>query len=238
MTMEQTQQTQTSSGDSVTNTLSTIFTDFDKNMDTYIKKTPRLPTGAEFLSDFENAFNTRLNDLLSGPGADGLAGSLGPNEAEFARNVLFPQLFSQYQSKLGQIAKTGASPFRTAPGGKSTQTIRSRGGSSTNRHGTRDTSGGGTRTSTTTDDEGNTTTTISDSGEGGRENFNETDTESTSIDENQTIEEDILLPKVMPLDYLAEALTPAAIKVAYEGSRRGAGQFQSAGTGATIARRV
>lgn len=225
--------TSSRSGGSTEDTLSTIFTDFDKNMDTYIKKTPRLPTGAEFLSDFENAFNTRLAEIMGGNfGGQGIAG-LGPNEAEFARNVLFPALFSQYQAKLGQIAKTGQSPFVTAAGGKSYQTSRSSGGQSSNSRGNTRSSTSETRT--TTGPDGSVTDTVTG---GGEQNTNRTETESINVTENQTIEEDILLPKVMPLDFLNEVLTPSNVKVAYEGNRRGSGQFQSSGTGVTSARRV
>ena len=210
--------------------LSEIFTNFDKQMDTYIKRTPRIPTAEEFLSDFENAFNTKLAEL-------GTFGGLGSNEMEFARNILMPALFSEYQGRLGAIAKTGQSPFRTAPGGKSTSSSRtnsnSTGTSVENSSGASDTVGGSASSGPGGLQTGST------SGQQTRSGRDSTTThESGTVSGNETIEEDILLPKVMPLDYLNEVLSPAVIKVNYEGSRRGAGQFQSSGTGATIARRV
>lgn len=230
-------QNRTSSTTTAIDEVTSIFTDFDKNMETYIKKTPRLPTGAEFLADFENAFNTRLSDLGAGFGGLGSGGGLGPNEMEFARNVLFPALFGEYQSRLGDIAKTGASPFITAPGGKSTVNTRSSSGQSSSSRGTTNRGTASSSSGSVSSGDGSVATGGSED-ESSTINFNRTETESGNVNENQVLEEDILLPKVMPLDFLAEVLTPAAIKVAYEGSRRGAGSFQSAGTGATVARRV
>lgn len=207
--------------DTMFSDMSTIFTDFNKNMDTYIKRTPRIPTAEEFLSDFENAFNTKLAELSGG------IGGLGSNELEFARNVLMPALFSEYQGRLGAIAKTGQSPFVTAPGGKSYSSSNT---SSTSTGTTVKNSAGASQTV------GGKSGAPSTQTESGR---SQTDsTETGNVSGTETIEEDILLPKVMPLDYLNEVLSPAVIKVNYEGSRRGAGQFQSSGTGATIARRV
>lgn len=48
----------------------------------------------------------------------------------------------------------------------------------------------------------------------------------------------VVLPTIMPGDFLAGELTAGQIKLAYEGSSRGAGQFRSAGTGTTVARRT
>lgn len=223
-----------SSSSSVFDELNNIFTDFDKNMETTIKRTPRLPTAEEFLGDFENAFNTKLNTLLATSGILGAAGGLGPNEAEFARNVLFPSLMAQYQGRLGAIAKTGQSPFRTADGGSSYSSSVSNFGQSSNSTGTRSRSG--TETTTSKDSDGNSVTNSGPTSSTG--NVNDTETTSGHTTDNQTIQEDILLPKIMPMDFLDEVLTPGAVRVAYEGSRRGAGNFQSAGTGTTIARRV
>jgi hypothetical protein len=233
-TTEPTTTTQTSTGSqsSALNTLTSIFQDFDSKMDTYIKKTPRVPTGQEFLADFENAFNTALSGLING------STGLGPLESEFARNVLMPQIYSMYIAELGKIAKTGQSPFTTAPGGKSFQTSKSSGVETT--AGGNSSSSTGTKTSsgTTTDQDGyvfkqSCSTSVNDS-----------QTESNDVTKNinkfesQTVEEDILVPKVMPLDFMKNLLTAGNIKAAYEGSRRGAGQGRGAGTGTVSARRI
>lgn len=244
---ESTSSSRSSSGTS--SEVSRMLTDFTKNMETTIKKTPRLPTAEEFLANFENAFNTVLSDL----GSFG-SGGLGPNEAEFARNVLMPALFSEYQARLGDIARTGQSPFRTAYGGASKQTSRSNIGQSSQTTGTRDSrsdqSGSqnqsGSSVSTTVNPDGTVSTTYGNNSSGGgysdnestRGNIDNVENQSGVINENQTIEEDILLPKLMPEDFLKQVLTTGNVKGAYEGSRRGAGQFQSSGTGTTIARRI
>lgn len=188
--------------------LTTIFEEFDKRMETKIKKTPRIPTAEEFLADFENSFHTKLASFSGG------YSGLGPNELDFARNVMMPAIFSQYQSELGKIAQTGQSPFITKPGGSGYQTSDSTGTSTTNR--SQSTSGSGSEDSS--------------AGTKATENF--------SISENTEIAEDILIPKIMPMEILDKLLTPGAIRIGYEGSRRGAGSFQSAGTGTVSARRV
>lgn len=48
----------------------------------------------------------------------------------------------------------------------------------------------------------------------------------------------VALPTLMPADFLKQHLTAEKIKMAYEGSSRGAGQYRSAGTGTTVAQRV
>lgn len=84
--------------------LEQMFKQFDKLLRPAMPKIARLPTASEFLSDFNNALDTRLSELS--------AQGLGSNELEFARRFLSDDLRAEYQGALGTMAKmTGQSPF-------------------------------------------------------------------------------------------------------------------------------
>lgn len=81
--------------------LNNTFSNFQDMMQPSLPKVERLPTAQEFLSDFNNAFDTRINQL-----------GLSPDVAAFARSFVKSKMMSQYTGVLGSMAQGGASPFQ------------------------------------------------------------------------------------------------------------------------------
>lgn len=227
--------------------LQDIFKEFSELIRPPVPKVARLPTAEEFMADFDNAFATKLEGI----------GGLNPEMARFARTEMAPMLLSKYTARLGDIAKTGQSPFYLTevsreqrgigPGSPAGQALEAALGPGVQTP-TRISAGGPTRIETVPGG-----TVGSDEGLLALREGQQSEMLQRKLSQVQQIEaaqrqiedigqgiprEFIALPKIMPTQVLDELLTEQSIKVAFEGSRRGAGQFAGAGTGTTVARRV
>lgn len=82
-----------------------IFQQFQQVVKPATPQVARLPTAAEFLSDFNNAWDTATNEMnLDQAGLD-------PEMKAWMHTEFKTQMLSKYQTALGQIAQTGQSPF-------------------------------------------------------------------------------------------------------------------------------
>lgn len=78
--------------------------------------TPRLPSPTEFLSDFNNAFDTALSSVTGRAGN----GSLSSAESDYAARIMRPRIMAKYTGAMGRLAAAGQSPYQltdTATGG-------------------------------------------------------------------------------------------------------------------------
>lgn len=156
----------------------------------------KLPTAEEFLGDYQNAFSTQVSDLRA-------SGQLTSQEADFATNQLQSKFLQMYTGKMGDLAKSGVSPYTLGE-----VTREQRGTASGTPAGNALDAAYGTGVTTPTTLTGTSADVTAQTGEIG-----------TGVAQEFTSQ-----PVIKPLDFLQQTMTAASIKLAYAGSQYGAGK--------------
>lgn len=156
----------------------------------------KLPTAEEFLGDYQNAFATHIEGLRSG-------GQLSNEEADFATNQLQNEYLQKYTARMGELAKTGVSPFTL---GEITREQRGVGAGTPAGAALDKALGPGVKEPTT----------ISGLA---------ADVSKQAQDIGTGVSQEFTAQAVIkPLDFLTQTLSPTSIKLAYAGSQYGAGK--------------
>jgi hypothetical protein len=153
-----------------------------------------LPTPEEFLGGYNEAFATHIGSM---------AGQLTKEEIDFANNEMKNGTYQTYLGKLGEIAKSGTSPFSLQEVSRAERGIEP--GSLAGAALDKALGPGVTEPTTVTGKSDVVSEAIDTAGQGVPKEF-------------------ISVPKYKPLDYLQQNLSVEAIKVAYAGSPQGAGK--------------
>jgi len=156
----------------------------------------KLPTPVEFLSEYQTAFASHIETMRS-------AGQISNEAARFATDQLQSEYLSKYTAKMSELAKSGVSPYTL---GEVPREARGVGAGTPAGQALDKAFGAGVQEPTTiTGLSEDVSKQASDIGTGVPREFTAT-------------------PRIMPLNFLQEMLSPGSIELAYAGSQYGAGK--------------
>lgn len=156
----------------------------------------KLPTPEEFLGGYEEAYATHIEGLQK-------AGDITAEEVKFAYDTMRNESYQKYMARLGEFAKAGTSPFTMKEISREERGI----GAGTAAGAALDKAlGPGVAEPTTLTGTGEEVSAAMDKlGQGVGKEF-------TTV------------PRLSPIEFLGEVLSPTAIKIKYAGSPEGAGR--------------